>query len=176
MVSTTGDPHHSLFPFCKVEFEVPSIVDPDPVPAWRAGSGASQTFTAYKNDSEAEPSVLNLRSAFQYTHGAGSPEARDAVTELTNLFHAPPNHFVALTVGNADGVTKAFRLLGERGDYFLTEEFSFPGMTNAPLSYGIKWIPVKMDNGGLIPEDMERILKGWNEDRGRRPHVLYTVP
>ncbi|OBZ65805.1 hypothetical protein A0H81_14224 [Grifola frondosa] len=33
-----------------------------------------------------------------------------------------------------------------------------------------------MDDGGLIPEELERILANWNEERGRRPHVLYTVP
>jgi len=83
---------------------------------------------------------------------------------------------VTLSLGNSDGVTKAFRILGERGDYFLTENFGFPGMTNASLSCGIKWIGIKMDKGGLVPEELEKILKTWDEKRGRRPHVLYLVP
>jgi aromatic amino acid aminotransferase I len=29
-------------------------------------------------------------------------------------------------LGNSDGITKVFRLFGEKGDHFLTDEFSFP--------------------------------------------------
>jgi aromatic amino acid aminotransferase I len=162
----------------KVEFEVPSVAQGyDPVPAWRSGTGPSQTFVSYKDNSNVDPRFLTLDSAFQYTHGAGLPYAQKVLTDLTRFFHAPPgDHVVTLSLGNSDGVSKAFRMLGEKGDYFLTENFGFPGMTNAPLSYGIKWIGVKMDKEGLIPDEIEKILKNWDHNRGRRPHVLYLVP
>lgn len=117
-----------------------------------------------------------LSDALQYTHGAGLPPTQAALTKLTKLFHNPPDHIVTLTLGNSDGVSKAFRLLGERGDYFMADEFTFSAMTNAPLSYGVKWVGIKMDRGGAIPEDMERVLSTWDHTRGRRPHVLYIVP
>ncbi|KAH7921371.1 PLP-dependent transferase [Leucogyrophana mollusca] len=168
-----GDPHHSLYPFKQLMFEVPSVAEePDPVPAWRTGNCPTQFFHSYKD----EPCALSLRNAFQYTHGAGLPECQKTLTDLTQFFYAPPDHAITLTLGNSDGITKLFRLLGERGDHFLTDEFSFPGMTNAPLSYGIKWVGVKMDAGGMIPEEMEKILQNWNEASGRRPHVLYIIP
>lgn len=183
-----GNPHHNLFPFKKVEWEVASAVDPkiDPVAALLNGTGSTQNLTSYRDaiaDPRSDPtngssSSILLSDALQYTHGAGLPPTQAALTKLTKLFHnPPPGHVVTVDLGNSDGVSKAFRLLGERGDYFLAEEFSFSGMTNAPLSYGVKWVGVKMDRGGLIPEDMERILSEWNvEERGRRPHVLYIVP
>ena len=123
------------------------------------------------------PGKLPLRTALQYSAGAGLPDAQRAVTELTNYYHSPPDHVATLTLGNGDAVAKIFRLLGEPGDHFLADEFSFSSLTNAPLSHGIKWVPVKIDQGGLIPEELERVLSNWDEQsQGRRPHVLYTVP
>ncbi|KIJ69099.1 hypothetical protein HYDPIDRAFT_80783 [Hydnomerulius pinastri MD-312] len=169
-----GDPHHSLYPFRQIMFEVPSIEkSPDPVSAWREGTCPTQILHSYKD----EPCALTLRNAFQYTHGAGTTECQEIIANLTNFFFAPPNHEITLTLGNSDGITKLFRLLGTRGDHFLVDEFSFPGMTNAPLAYGIKWVPIKMDTGGMIPEEMEKVLATWNEStRGRRPHVIYMIP
>ncbi|KAF9246413.1 pyridoxal phosphate-dependent transferase [Melanogaster broomeanus] len=169
-----GDPHHSLYPFRQIMFEVPSVTKkPDPVPAWRQGACPTQILHSYKD----EPCTLTLRNAFQYTHGAGVPECQEIITNLTNFFFAPSNHEITLTLGNSDGLTKLFRLLGTKGDHFLTDEFTFPAMTNAPLAYGIKWVGVKMDAGGMIPEEMERVLTNWDESKmGRRPHVLYMIP
>ena len=33
-----------------------------------------------------------------------------------------------------------------------------------------------MDGEGLVPGELDGLLKGWDEGRGRKPHVLYTVP
>ncbi|KAL0946780.1 hypothetical protein HGRIS_012953 [Hohenbuehelia grisea] len=180
-----GDPDPSLYPFRKFEFEIPDVKGRhvDPVPHWRTHQAPSQTLRAYKDAAierlehpEESEISLTIGDAFQYTHGAGLPATQLALGELANAFHRPPNHVVTLTLGNSDGVTKAFRLLGERGEWFLTEEFSFPGMTNAPLAYGIRWVGVKMDREGLIPGELDKVLREWDETRGKRPHVLYIVP
>ncbi|THH29080.1 hypothetical protein EUX98_g5108 [Antrodiella citrinella] len=173
-----GDPHYSLYPIRKVEFEVASIGDDvdDPVASWRTAgpSAPSQTFST---TTESSPGKLPLKTALQYSAGAGLPDAQRAVTELTNHYHSPPDHIATLTLGNGDGVAKIFRLLGDPGDHFLADEFSFSSLTNAPLSHGINWVPVRIDGGGLIPEELERILSNWDsESQGKRPHVLYTVP
>ncbi|KAI0072263.1 L-tyrosine:2-oxoglutarate aminotransferase [Panus rudis PR-1116 ss-1] len=170
-----GDPHFSLYPLRKVEYEVASVADhvSDPVASWRAGPSApSQTFTSTTHGSS-----LPLKSALQYSAGAGLPDAQRVVTELTDYYHSPPDHAATLTLGNSDAVAKCFRLLGEPGDHFLADEFSFSSLTNAPLSHGIKWVPIKIDKGGLIPAELEKVLTNWDEQtQGRRPHVLYTVP
>ncbi|KAI0797535.1 L-tyrosine:2-oxoglutarate aminotransferase [Abortiporus biennis] len=171
-----GDPHYSLYPIRKVSFEVASVGKgvQDPVASWRAGPSApSQTFTS-TTDSQGP---LPLKRALQYSAGAGLPDAQRVVTELTNYYHSPPDHIATLTLGNGDGVAKCFRLLGEPGDNFLADEFSFSSLTNAPLSHGVNWVPVRIDQGGMIPEDLERIMSTWDESiRGRKPHVMYTVP
>ncbi|KAI6026069.1 pyridoxal phosphate-dependent transferase [Pisolithus marmoratus] len=168
-----GDPHHTLYPVCEMNFVVPSISESDPVQAWKAGTGDQQIIASYKD----EPCALSLRTALAYGAGAGLKHVRDALAELTDRIHAPPKHTVSLSLGNADALTKCFRLLGDPGDSFLCEEFSFSAMTNAALPLGIKWVPIRMDKDGLIPSDMEKILSTWNEaSQGKRPHVMYTIP
>jgi aromatic amino acid aminotransferase I len=105
------------------------------------------------------------------------PETQDSFAELTRIFHAPPNHRVTPTLGNYDGVAKCFRLLGEPGDSFLADEFTFSALADAAGYHGVNWVPVRIDAGGLVPEQLESLLANWNvEQRGRRPHVLYTTP
>ncbi|OCH88806.1 PLP-dependent transferase [Obba rivulosa] len=174
MVSlANGDPHFSLYPLRKMEFEVASVAEEDPVASWRLDSkGPSQLLTSTIDG----PCALSLKTGLAYSNGAGLPEAQRAITELTNFYHSPPDHMATLTLGNSDGITKCFRLLGEPGDHFLTDEFAFSSVTNAALPQGINWVPVKMDEGGLIPEELENTMANWKPEQGRKPHVLYTVP
>ncbi|PCH37798.1 L-tyrosine:2-oxoglutarate aminotransferase [Wolfiporia cocos MD-104 SS10] len=175
MVSlANGDPHSSLYPIKGLQFEVASLEEEDPVAAWRTAgpSAPSQILKSSRDD----PCILPVQTAFQYTTGAGLVEAQQALTELANFYHNPPDHVVTLTLGNGDAVTKCFRLLGNPGDHFLADEFTFSALANAAVPQGIRWVPLKIDEGGLIPEELERTMADWNEERGPRPHVLYTVP
>ncbi|KAL4064656.1 pyridoxal phosphate-dependent transferase [Scleroderma yunnanense] len=168
-----GDPHHTLYPVCEMNFVVPSIDDVNPVQAWKDGTGEQQIIASYKD----EPCALSLRTALAYGAGGGLKYVRDTLADLNDRIHAPPNHSVSLSLGNADALTKCFRLFGDPGDAFLCEEFTFSAMTNAALPLGITWVPIRMDKDGLIPSDMERVLSNWDEvTQGRRPHVLYTIP
>ncbi|KAJ3012090.1 hypothetical protein NUW54_g1975 [Trametes sanguinea] len=161
MVSlANGDPHFSLYPIRRVEYEMASVEEAESCCFVEGG----------------RPSRSLHKTGLQYTHGAGLPDAQRVVTELTNFYHSPRDHICTLTLGNSDGITKCFRLLGEPGDHFVTDEFSFSSVTNAPLAQGIKWVGIKMDDGGMIPEELEKTLANWNPARGRRPHVIYLVP
>lgn len=169
---TPGDPHVSLYPIRKVSFEVATIKSSDPVLEWRNGSGPSKTISNREC-----AGALPLRTALAYGAGAGISTTLEALTKLINVFHSPRNHLVTLTLGNSDGITKCFRLFGDRGDTFLADELTFSALTNAVTAQGVTWAPVKIDDGGLIPEELERILSSWNpKTQGKRPHVLYTVP
>jgi aromatic amino acid aminotransferase I len=159
----------------KMEFEIPSINTEDPVLAWRTHPSASSSLISASTDPSS--SVVPLQRSLGYTTGAGLPETQRVFDDLTALLHHPPNHQVTPTLGNCDGVSKVFRLLGDRGDSFLADEFSFSALTNAAVAHGVNWVPVKIDAGGLIPEELERILSTWKEEeQGRRPHALYTTP
>lgn len=86
----------------------------------------------------------------------------EALKKLIDVLHSPSNHVLTLTLGNADGVAKAFRLLGNPGDSFLADELTFTGVTAAAVPQGVKWIPVRIDDGGMLPDDLEDILKTWD--------------
>lgn len=104
-------------------YEVPSVQDPsDSVTSWN-NSGRTQIIHSYRD----QECALPICKAFQYSRAAGLVQCKDTLTDFTNLIFAPPNHHVMLTFGNSDGLTKIFRLFGQRGDHFLTDEFSFPG-------------------------------------------------
>ncbi|KAG0706978.1 pyridoxal phosphate-dependent transferase [Suillus ampliporus] len=128
-----GDPHHTLYPICEMNFVVPSIDEHDPVQSWRSGTGEQNIIASYKDD----PCTLSLRTAFAYGAGAGLQKVRDALADLNDRIHSPPNHTVSLSLGNADALTKCFRLLGDPGDSFLCEEFTFSAMTNAALPWAL---------------------------------------
>lgn len=169
----TGDPHHALYPVTQIDFKIPLLDGDDPVRERISGADNLRTLSTYQG----QPCAFPLQDALQYGSGKGHREVRQTLENMNELVHSPPHNEVILTLGNADGISKCFRLLGEPGDHFLAEEFSFPGMTNAPLAQGIKWVPVKMDREGMLPESLDEIMRSWDEVRqGRKPHVLYTIP
>jgi aromatic amino acid aminotransferase I len=65
-----------------------------------------------------------------------------------------------------------------RGDYILSEEYTFATAVETAAPMGVKVIGVKMDDQGLLPGDLDDILTNWDEgERGaRKPFLLYTVP
>lgn len=44
----------------------------------------------------------------------------------------------------------------------LCEEFAFSSSLSSGRAKGIEFVPVKMDEHGLIPEDLDRILSQWD--------------
>lgn len=171
-----GDPHPGLYPLVQVDFHVPAVSTLGSVSSWLDHSAPTQILSAHKGNGS---SAIDLSVAMQYGTGLGINTLREQFAEINNLLHSPNSttRNVILTLGNADAVTKLYRLLGEPGDTFLVEEYSFCGLTNAPIAQGVRWQPVKIDSMGLIPSDMETLLSTWDEAvRGRRPHVLYCIP
>lgn len=144
--------------------------------SWIDRSAPSQKLSAFNGTG---PSTIDLSVAMQYGTGLGIQTLREQLAQFNELLHGQNliTHTVTLSLGNADAITKLYRLFGEPGDTFLVEEFSFCGLTNAPIAQGVRWQPVKIDNMGIIPSDMETVLSTWDEAvRGRRPHFLYTIP
>jgi aromatic amino acid aminotransferase I len=173
-----GNPHHSLYSISQIDFHVPRVDSSNPLEVWKAQqvnqeSSSLQTFSSFKD----KDCALNLRAALQYGSGSGTTEVRQILARLNQIIHSPPHNTVTLSLGNMDSAAKCFRLFGNPGDSFLAEEFSFPGVTNAPIASGINWVPVKMDGEGIIPQSLEEVLANWDESvQGRAPHLLYVVP
>ena len=174
MTRPAGDPHASLYPIRSVSFEVASTATDDPVAAWRTLGAAAPTQTISTASSEASDALF--KATMKYGHGAGHSEALKTVAAITEKYHGATGHVPTLTLASADAITKVFRLLGGPGDFLLADEFTFTPMSIAAEAHGVNWVPVRIDGGGLIPSDLERVLEEWDDKRGRRPHLLYTTP
>lgn len=100
--------------------------------------------------------------------------------DWNQIIHNPPysDWQCCMTVGNTMAWDATLRILCERGDYILTEEYAFASALETAAPLGIRIAGVKMDEQGLLPEDMDELLTNWDEKaRGAaKPHLLYTVP
>ena len=65
-----------------------------------------------------------------------------------------------------------------RGDYIMSEEYTFVSAVETAAPMGVKVIGIKMDEQGLIASSMDELLSNWDEkERGiKKPWLLYTVP
>ncbi|RDW78075.1 hypothetical protein BP5796_05927 [Coleophoma crateriformis] len=122
----------------------------------------------------------DLSIALNYGLGTGSAQVLRFVTEHTEIVCNPPyeDWHCALSVGSTSALEQTFRMLCERGDYILSEEYTFASAVETAAPLGIKFVGVKMDSEGLLPESMDEILSNWDEkvQGARKPHLLYTVP
>jgi len=172
-----GEPHPKLFSVTGIDVHVPSprkILFPEQAP----GTTEDQILKILTGGSTDETrSAVDLAVALQYSSGRGLRTAITLLQQLNEMLHKPPHNNVILTCGNVDAASKIFRMVCERGDTMLVEEFSFPGTTNAPLAMGVRWAPLRIDAKGIIPEEVERVMSTWDEAKqGRRPRLLYTIP
>jgi aromatic amino acid aminotransferase I len=148
------------------------------VTAWREGRAPTSIAHLKKTGpgTENDPAgVLDLNEVLQYGLFVGYPELSKKLVELNNLLHGSlQNTDVYISLGNTDGVNKVFTLFVEPGDTVLAEEFSFTNSLNAARAKGANIHPIKMDDKGIIPEDLDRVLSTWSNRP--KPRLLYTIP
>lgn len=72
----------------------------------------------------------------------------------------------------------ALRLFCQRGDYIITDLYTFSTALETALPMGVKSVGIKMDDEGLLPAELDKTMTEWDPAaRGaRKPHLLYIVP
>lgn len=128
-----------------------------------------------------DKSIFDISTAFNYGQGSGAAQLLRWVTEHTELIHHPPYADWAcnVTVGSTSAFDMALRMFCQRGDYIISEEYTFSAAVETALPMGVKVEGVKMDEQGLLPEDLDHMLQIWDpakRDGARKPFLLYTVP
>ncbi|PPJ56830.1 hypothetical protein CBER1_10162 [Cercospora berteroae] len=120
----------------------------------------------------------NLGYALNYGHSAGSPQLLRFITEHVDLVHEPKyeDWATSLSCGNTSALDIILRMLCERGDWLLTEEYTYPGTLEMVKPMGIKLLGIDMDEEGLLPEVLDTKLSNWDDTLGRKPFVLYIIP
>jgi len=95
---------------------------------------------------------------------------------------------VVMTVGSTDGMSKSLELftniwvegkspVSERQG-LLSEVFMYANVLSQALPRGLNIVPVEMDGEGMTTEGtggLEDVLANWDESKGKRPHLMYTV-
>ncbi|KAF7942774.1 uncharacterized protein EAE97_006228 [Botrytis byssoidea] len=136
---------------------------------------------------------IDLTTALQYGQAQGYPPLYSFVRQfaLENLHPNIPykgGAEIVLTCGSTDGFSKAIEALSdvwsEERDWvrerpaILCEEFAYMTAVQACKPRGIQVVPVKIDLEGMIPTgpgSLEDVLENWDDSKGRRPHMMYTI-
>lgn len=123
-------------------------------------------------------SAYDLALAMNYGYSAGSPQALRFVTEHVELTHDPPyeDWDCCVSCGTTSAIDIAFRILCDPEDTVLVEKYSYPGAMASAKAKGLKTLGIKMDDLGLVPEDLDQKLQGWDQSGGKKPFVLYMIP
>lgn len=122
--------------------------------------------------------AFDLSSALNYAEPSGLGQLVDSFREKTKFIHNPPyqDWDTTLTCGSTSAIDLVLRMFCNRGDWILTEKFTYTGTLMAAKAHGIKTQGIEMDEDGLVPEDLDAKLRCWDTSRGRKPFVLYTIP
>ena len=168
--------YSNYFPFESISVKVP--VAPHFSPQETKSTG--KTFSAGKHDVLEGKSSFDLSIALNYGQSMGPPQLVRFVTEHTEIVHHPPysDWDVCMTSGSTSALEVSLRLFCNPGDYVLTEEYSFSSAMETMRPMGLKLLGVKMDEQGILPDDLDHILSNWDTTarKAPKPFVMYIVP
>ena len=124
--------------------------------------------------------TVGLSTTLQYGLGTGDPCLVNFLKQHTEMVHNPPysDWDTTLTCGNTYSFYACLRMLLERGDYLVMEEYTYSSAISTCGPMGIRIVAVEMDEEGMIPEMLDQMLSSWDDQiRGaRKPRVVYLVP
>lgn len=116
--------------------------------------------------------------AMNYGFTAGSPQLLRFIAEHVELVHnfQYDDWETCLTCGTTSALDILFRVLCNPGDHILVESYTYAGTIQALKPLGVSMFSIDMDEHGLMPTDLDAKLHSWDETKGRKPFVLYTIP
>jgi 2-aminoadipate transaminase len=118
--------------------------------------------------------VSGIDSApLQYSPVAGLPGPRDFVSSRIerNDGRRPSPEEMLLTSGGIEALQLVNQTLVDPGDVVLIEGPTYLGAIMSFRSFGAELRTVPMDEGGLMTDELEKLLLG-----GIRPKLVYTIP
>ncbi|KAL4812583.1 pyridoxal phosphate-dependent transferase [Aspergillus spinulosporus] len=166
----TGRPTADYYPWESFTFHG---VSPASLASSKANGSGHSGYTVAKRDA-----TYNLSLGMNYGHAAGSPHLLRFITEHIELVHNPPyrDWRTFLSCGATAALEVALRIFCNRGDWILTEQYTYSGTLDSAIVTGARVHGVEMDADGLRPDALERTLVSWDTSKGMKPRVLYTIP
>ena len=130
--------------------------------------------------SRAEVPTVGLSTTLQYGLGTGEPNLVGFLKQHTQMVHHPPyeDWSTTLTCGNTYSFYTCLRMLVERGDYIVMEDYTYSSAISTCGPLGIKVVGVDMDEQGMTPQGLDYTMMMWDVRRrgARKPRVIYLVP
>lgn len=172
-----GIPSSEHFPFESLDIKVPSVGHFSEAETIESGV----TLHTGKHELLEGKSIVDISTLFNYGQGHGAAQLLRWVTEHTELVHSPPysDWECTMTCGSTSALDMALRMFTTRGDYVVSEEYTFASAVDTAEPLGVKVAGVKMDAQGLLPDALDELLATWDptqRDGARKPFLLYTVP
>ncbi|MCJ1477539.1 Aromatic/aminoadipate aminotransferase 1 [Lambiella insularis] len=177
MISLGGGlPSSEYFPFERIDAKVP-------LPPHFSEEETKKTgivTSAGKHDIAEGKSIFDIHVSLNYSPASGTAQMLRFVTEHTEIVHNPPyrDWECCLSVGSTSALDMAYRMFTSRGQYILSEEYTFATAVETATPMGVRVLGVRMDEQGLLPASMDALLSAWDPvARGApKPFLLYTVP
>ncbi|THH17418.1 hypothetical protein EW146_g3385 [Bondarzewia mesenterica] len=188
-----GLPSTDYFPFATVSADA-LVADSFPlaVPSPPSSSPFSWLWHLFGSDKRTErtsrivvpkaPSPddggLNLSVALQYGPATGMALLQAFIQDFSAKVYQPAfSDFTTLVhTGNTDGWSRVVMTLCNKGDTIIAEEWTYPSALASAAPFGVRVMPVGMDAQGMRADSLRQLLSEWDESKGHRPHVMYTVP
>lgn len=143
-----------------------------------AGGNPDVTVLDFDEVAEVAAKVIRDRgaTALLYGGGQGQPDMREQLTTVLAAegIHARPDDLV-VTSGGQQALDLLGRLFIDRGDVIVAEGPTYVGALSAFSQYEPRIVHVRMDEHGLVPEELADALDRLAAD-GIRPKMLYTIP
>lgn len=115
----------------------------------------------------------DAKAALQYSATEGFVLLREIIANqrmiLANIKTTPDN--VLITAGSQQGIDFSARLFLDDGDYIICEDPSYLGAINVFNTYHAKYLPIPMDEEGMIMEELEKTLQAYPQAK-----LIYTIP
>lgn len=111
------------------------------------------------------------KAILQYGATDGYPAFKEEVSRWLEGMNidASPDKVLPIT-GSTQGIDLLAKALVNPGDVVLVESPTFLGTLQALKLYQAKLVPVPMDEGGIILDDLEALIKA------HHPKMLYVIP
>jgi aromatic amino acid aminotransferase I / 2-aminoadipate transaminase len=171
-----GLPSPQYFPVESMNFKVPK----PPGFSEDETSKSGVTTGVRKYDIRDRNGTYDLSVALNYGQGTGSPPLLRFVTEHTELVHNPPyrDWQCSCSVGSTSALDMAYRMFLNRGEFVITEKFTFSTAIETCRPMGIRAVGIDMDRDGMIPTALDMTLTNWDSKArgGPKPKLLYTIP
>ena len=142
--------------------------------SFAGGMPAPELFPVEQME-KASQAVLeeNGRAALQYSSTEGFPRLREQIAQRMlekNNIHTDADH-ILITSGSQQGLDFSARVFLNPGDVVLLESPSYLGAINAFKTCEPTFVEVPTDDGGMIMEELEKILQ-----TTERVKMIYVIP